>query len=173
MADKYINELEINGQKRLDLTQDTATPETVLEGETFHLRSGAPAVGTYRPSNEIEARLRATVGHSSKNLLNLKNLSSVTRNGVTWTVDPVAGTITANGTATAISQYWDVRFTLSEGNYYFSGCPSGGSLSTYDVYAWDYTTNSRPKKWDGSPNAPSDFDGTRKQFQVVNAQPRV
>lgn len=72
MADVYINELEINGQKRLDLTQDTATPETVLEGETFHLRSGAPATGTYRPSDEIEARLRATVGHSSINLFNEK-----------------------------------------------------------------------------------------------------
>lgn len=168
MADEYINELVVNGQKRLDLTQDTATPETVLEGETFHRASGAPATGTYRPSDEIEARLEATVGHSSKNLLNLKNLSSVTRNGVTWTVDPVAGTITANGTATAESQYSDVRFTLSEGNYYFSGCPSGGGPSTYDLYAWDYTTNSRPKKWDGSTNAPSDFDGTKKQFQVVN-----
>lgn len=96
MADKYINELEINGQKRLDLTQDTATPETVLEGETFHLRSGAPATGTYRPSDEIEARLRATVGHSSKNLLKI-TADSQTINGVTFTVDKTAGTITVNG----------------------------------------------------------------------------
>ena len=96
MADTYINELEINGQKRLDLTQDTATPETVLEGKTFHLRSGAPAVGTYRPSDEIEARLRATVGHSSKNLLKIE-ADSRTINGVTFTVNKTAGTITVNG----------------------------------------------------------------------------
>lgn len=313
-----INKVEANGETLIDLTSDTATANDVIEGKTLHLASGTVATGTYRPSDEIEARLRATVGHSSKNLLkitantrtingvtftvdkqagtvtangtaskytvfalvspssfyqergmilsgctgganqtywidtwdgsvqiknysgetsistqswtqvrivimagtsvsnlvfkpmirdgnisdgtfepyqeptdslietkaraylnstvghssknllNLKNLSSVTRNGVTWTVDPVAGTITANGTATAQSQYADVRFTLPEGNYYFSGCPSGGDTSTYDVYAWDYTTNSRPKKWDGSTNVPSDFDGTKKQFQVVN-----
>lgn len=96
MADEYINELVVNGQKRLDLTQDTATPETVLEGETFHLRSGAPAMGTYRPSDEIEARLRATVGHSSKNLLKIA-ADSQTINGVTFTVDKTAGTIIVNG----------------------------------------------------------------------------
>lgn len=163
-----INKVEANGETLIDLTSDTATANDVIEGKTLHLASGVVATGTYRPSDEIEARLRATVGHSSKNLLNLKNLSSVTRNGVTWTVDPVAGTITANGTATAQSQYGDVRFTLSEGNYYFSGCPSGGDLSTYDLYAWDYTTNSRPKKWDGSTNASADFNGEKKQFQVVN-----
>lgn len=151
------------------------------ESETFifkpMLRDGDIIDDSFEPYQEptdslIETKARtylnSTVGHSSKNLLNLKNLSSVTRNGVTWTVDPVAGTITANGTATAQSQYEDVRFTLSKGNYYFSGCPSGGDTSTYDLYAWDYTTKSRPKEWDGSTKAPSDFDGTKKQFQVVN-----
>lgn len=105
MADKYINELEINGQKRLDLTQDTATPETVLEGETFHLRSGAPAVGTYRPSAEIEARLRATVGHSNKNLLDITKYTANT-NVSNIQINETTGSLSFTGTGT----FKDVRY---------------------------------------------------------------
>lgn len=64
----YVNRVDANGQTLIDLTSDTATAGDVLEGHTLHLASGAPATGTYRPSDEIEARLEATVGHSSKNL---------------------------------------------------------------------------------------------------------
>lgn len=65
---EYVNRVDANGQTLIDLTNDTATAGDVLEGRTLHLASGAPATGTYRPSDEIEARLEATVGHSSKNL---------------------------------------------------------------------------------------------------------
>lgn len=106
MADEYYNNkiVTTDGDVLMDLTQDTATPETVLEGETFHLRSGAPATGTYRPSDEIEARLRATVGHSAKNLLEITAATKIF-NGVTFTVDKIAGTITASNTATSDSQF--------------------------------------------------------------------
>lgn len=50
----------------MDISSDTATAGDVLEGRTLHLASGAPATGTYRPSEEIEARLEATVGHSEE-----------------------------------------------------------------------------------------------------------
>lgn len=98
MADEYYNNkiVTTDGDVLMDLTQDTATPETVLEGETFHLRSGAPATGTYRPSDEIEARLRATVGHSSKNLLEITAHAS-TSYEVTFTPDRINGTILATG----------------------------------------------------------------------------
>ena len=91
-----INKVEANGETLIDLTNDTATANDVIEGKTLHLASGAPATGTYRPSDEIEARLRATVGHSSKNLLKI-DAASQTINGVTFTVDKTAGTITVNG----------------------------------------------------------------------------
>lgn len=91
-----INKVEANGETLIDLTSDTATESDVIEGKTLHLASGAVATGTYRPSDEIEARLRATVGHSSKNLLKI-DADSQTINGVTFTVDKTAGTITANG----------------------------------------------------------------------------
>lgn len=170
MANEYVNELEINGQKRLDLTQDTATPETVLEGETFHLRSGAPATGTYRPSDEIEARLRATVGHSSKNLLSLDDVTSATINGVTWTVNAQTGTITASGTTPSNreSQFAIPLKKNEAGNYYLSGCPATGSSSTYNAFVWDATSNARPKQWDGTTNAVNNYDATPKQFKSVD-----
>lgn len=67
-----VNKVEANGETLIDLTNDTAGASDVLEGKTLHLASGAVATGTYRPSDEIEARLRATVGHSNINLFNEK-----------------------------------------------------------------------------------------------------
>jgi hypothetical protein len=36
---------------------------------------------------ELIPRLKATVGHSNKNLLNLKNIKGKTEYGITWTID--------------------------------------------------------------------------------------
>lgn len=61
-----------------------------------------------------------------------------TYNGITYT-DNGDGTITCNGTATAIS-YFVVKdratkeYQLGVGNYFVSGCPVNGSTSTYQMY---------------------------------------
>ena len=62
--------------------------------------------------------------------------NTITRNGITWTVND-DGTITANGTSTGVS-WFDV---ITASNIYYpkqqvrvSGCPNGGSASTYRVY---------------------------------------
>lgn len=124
MADEYYNNkiVTTDGDVLMDLTQDTATPETVLEGETFHLRSGAPAVGTYRPSAEIEARLEATVGHSSKNLLDISGQDS-TNYGVRWYEDN--GRLRAVGTYNDNAAHSQPRFyvKLKAGSYILSGSP--------------------------------------------------
>lgn len=41
----YVNKVEYVGQTLMDLTGDTATPSDVLNGKTFHDRSGAPQQG--------------------------------------------------------------------------------------------------------------------------------
>ena len=149
MANEYVNELEINGQKRLDLTQDTATPETVLEGETFHLRSGAIETGTYRPSDEIEARLEATVGHSGKNVFEI-TAETATSRGVTFTVDKQAGTVTTSGTATDGSAIFVMNIPSGlSGDYYLSGCAEGGTSSTYYIEGRDLTTGGKLPSWEG------------------------
>lgn len=164
-----VNKVDTSdGRTLIDLTSDTATAADVLEGRTLHLASGAPAVGTYHPSDEIEARLRATVGHSSKNLLEIETKEETqTINGVTFTVDKQAGTITANGTATQDARFSSIRFYLPTGNYYFLGCPNGGSESTWDVYMLDYVTGGRCKMWNGITDSSSDYDGTKKECRIV------
>ena len=42
----YVNKVEYAGQTLMDLTGDTATPSDVLNGATFHDRSGAPQTGS-------------------------------------------------------------------------------------------------------------------------------
>lgn len=117
--------------------------------------------------NEIEAMLEATVGHSSKNLLKItKNSDSV--NGVDFTVDKVAGTITANGTASGQAQFSIRLNNIPSGNYYFSGCADNGSSEKYDVYAYDITTNKRMKQWDGSTASLSDYGGTSQEIKVIS-----
>lgn len=41
-----VNKIEINGEVKLDLTQDTVTPATLAKGKTAHDKSGAVIVGT-------------------------------------------------------------------------------------------------------------------------------
>lgn len=44
--EKYINQLDINGEPVLDLTKDTVLPETLLKGATAHDATGKPITGT-------------------------------------------------------------------------------------------------------------------------------
>ena len=68
-----------------------------------------------------------------------------TASGITFT-DNGDGTITANGTATANSNIniiylQDKAFKLPAGRYIVSGCPEGGSASTYRVWANTYDSD--------------------------------
>ena len=69
----------------------------------------------------------------AKNIL--PNISkNVTSNGITYTLNS-DGSITANGTATDLSQYLiNTNFSLPVGSYIFSGCPEGGSTSGSGYY---------------------------------------
>lgn len=44
-----VNKVEINGEVKLDLTQDTVTPENLLSGATAHNAAGEQISGTYAP----------------------------------------------------------------------------------------------------------------------------
>ena len=72
---------------------------------------------------------------SGKNLLTYPyNETTKTVNGITFT-DNGDGTITANGTATADAAFMmDRNFGFEkEGNYFLSGCPSGGGLDSFYI----------------------------------------
>lgn len=44
-----VNKVEVNGETKLDLTQDTVTPENLLSGATAHNAAGEAISGTYVP----------------------------------------------------------------------------------------------------------------------------
>lgn len=45
-----VNKVEVGGEIKLDLTQDTVTPETLLSGATAHNAAGEQITGTYAPA---------------------------------------------------------------------------------------------------------------------------
>ena len=126
-------------------------------------------------SLEAKARIEATVGYSSKNLFEV-TADTQTKNGITFTIDKTAGTIKVNGTATAQTQL-SIEFNVPSGDYYFSGCPSGGSSSTYDLYAYDLdyseSGGGRPRKWDGTTASASDYGNTSQEIKIVGGHETV
>ena len=68
-----------------------------------------------------------------------------TASGITFT-DNGDGTITANGTATADVYFYCARYSTDYGvgQYFLTGCPDGGSRSTYSMYMYVDGANS----WD-------------------------
>ena len=98
--------------------------------------------GTYKPmlelgdtATEYEKYTVYGVGDKTKNLIPYPYANTTkTVNGVTFT-DNGDGSITVNGTATANATFYikttDKNFKPSSTTLYISGCPAGGSLSTY------------------------------------------
>ena len=67
--------------------------------------------------------------------------NSSTINGVDFTVND-NGSVTVNGTATANTNFYlchDKQLNFPTGRYTMSGCPKGGSLSTYRMEAYSYS----------------------------------
>ncbi len=78
-------------------------------------------------------------GNCGKNLIPYPyQTTTQVKNGITFT-DNGDGSITLNGTATAYTEFKLCWFTAKKGKYYFiSGCPKGGSDSTYYLHMRGY-----------------------------------
>ena len=85
--------------------------------------------------SKIESSLGMT---KSKNLL--KNTAgTTTQNGITFTYND-DGSVTCNGTATADANYIYTITLPQNASFILSGCPTGGSKSTYSLFARDTAT---------------------------------
>lgn len=71
---------------------------------------------------------KTTLGTQCKNLIDNTAVTK-TASGITFTVN-ADKSVTVNGTATATVQF-TVGTIVKNGNYILTGCPSGGSASTY------------------------------------------
>lgn len=90
------------------------------------------SVGTYFSFDEETGKYGIEVKTVGKNLLN--NIASTTTiHGVTFTKNE-DGSVICNGTATnTVNTYKIATTTLQPGTYTLSGCPSGGSTSTFRI----------------------------------------
>lgn len=86
------------------------------------------------------------VGEQTKNLCEILIPNGFERNGVVATVDKNAGTITINGDTSFQSSGFSIPLDNSlnpitgiSGSYTLTGCPDGGSTTTFDLYIYDIT----------------------------------
>lgn len=85
-----VNKVEVNGETKLDLTQDTVTPETLLSGVTAHNAAGEEITGSgdFVTKNEaqgyVTAHNQSADAHSDiRNALNGKEASGTAAAAVT------------------------------------------------------------------------------------------
>ena len=109
--------------------------------------------GTLKPQLELGSTATAytpyisdlstvTVTRCRKNLIPYPYTNTTKiLNGITFTVNS-DGSVTVSGTATAQAYFrLQQSFSLKKGQYFFSGCPTGGAGGTYSLYLGtaDYT----------------------------------
>ena len=54
MPNEYNNKVMLGDEVLMDISEDSVTPQTLLEGETAHDRSGAPIEGTAKQGHVIK-----------------------------------------------------------------------------------------------------------------------
>lgn len=135
-----ISKLDYNGQ---DITRynDQTISNINFNGVDYHFanESSATGVGTATCENAVNEPIidmqisGQSFQDSGKNIL--PRFSNETKNGITteWQED---GTLRVYGTATADAQFYTPYITLPPNSYYLSGCPAGGSSSTYRLLVY-------------------------------------
>jgi len=106
------------------------TPDEILATLQIEFGSVATAYAPY-----ISDLSTVTVTRCRKNLIAYPYFNTTkTLNGITFTVNS-DGSVTVSGTATA-QAYFKLQqsFSLKKGQYFFSGCPTGGAGGTYSLY---------------------------------------
>ena len=129
-------------------TSTTFTPAKNINNTNCYLviPANRTVSGTLKPQLELGSTATAytpyisdlstvTVTRCRKNLIPYPYTDTTkTLNGITFTVNS-DGSVTVNGTATA-QAYFRLQqpFSLKKGQYFFSGCPTGGAGGTYSLY---------------------------------------
>lgn len=130
MTNQYVNKLILGNETLFDISGDTATAADVAQGKTFHLASGAPAVGTasggggadvvdVRWWGGIEPELIGETlwSKSPTEAANWPITPSTTNQNLTWTSEYTA-TANANAIIDRIGKgYHGVTETLDFGTY--------------------------------------------------------
>ena len=148
----YTTEI-VGEQGKIYVSLDTDTCYRWSGSAFIEITSGGTwgsIVGTLSDQTDLQAALdektteevtenlvRDTVGWTGKNLLPNKAVSQ-TINGITFTVN-IDGSITAIGTASDKADFRILTNYINDEDVILSGCPVGGSSSTYKLQLYDNT----------------------------------
>ena len=136
-ASQYAEEAAESAKQSQISSEAAAVSEANAKTSEANAKTYAEQAKTV--SGEQVALNRQTLGYSKKNLL--KNTDTTkTAKGITFTVNE-DGSVTVNGTATASAYFeMDANFVpIQNGKYILSGCPSGGSSTTFYLALYDNT----------------------------------
>lgn len=89
----------------------------------------------YTANSDLQTKIGGVIDDGAKNHLNVFATASQTISGIDWTIN-ADGSVTANGTATANSFLYLIpnNTNIAYGDTtHISGCPAGGSASTYEI----------------------------------------
>lgn len=102
-----VNKVEVNGETKLDLTQDTVTPENLLSGATAHNAAGEPISGAVAPvrydvaqdlTSEQKKQARDNIGASATVIMRKVTLTVAGWNSSTKQKTVTVSGILADGT---------------------------------------------------------------------------
>lgn len=111
---------------RLKTIEQVLSPSPYVTDDTVAYIKDLPAGAV----GEAEIQIVGGMTYKAQNYF--KGYTSATINGVTFTVNSDMS-VTVNGTATSLASFSLGDVTLQPGAYFLSGCPSGGSATTYDI----------------------------------------
>ena len=154
------------------LPTDTASGAIASFEDGSDLFDYLSCIVSIEPVQDLHGYDKPWVGGSGKNKLQQSWSSPLTHNGVTFTRNSDGSVTATGGTNATQDAYCFAQFSLPVGNYYFTGCASGGSVessNSWNVYMWNGTTNARLKQWNGTTNAATNVNTTTLlQVQVPN-----
>lgn len=173
-----MDEVEAKGKETLETIPEDYIFVSNLAKENKQLKANAIKVTstgeTIVATDSAEAKFEGlrVFGRSEqasttgKNLLNNKNTTE-TINGVTFTVNKDKS-VTVNGTATGSNAEFSFVYDANiDGDCILSGCPNGGSLSSYYINVLDTTTWESPAKDFGSGATLSLIEGRRYHVRIL------
>lgn len=142
---KELNEKADSTRKELDRVKNEILDQGEAKGDFIHLEDSAMAE-LQELSIDGVLKQETTKG---LNCLNTNNLKTITNNGITYTPvynkNGILKYVNVNGTATDNSAYTvheGTRYSVDKDkSYLVSGCPIGGSSSTYSVLTYCYDEN--------------------------------
>lgn len=122
----------ISNRKTARLDDASNKKLKLLSFKGYSCQKGIPSIEN---KAEIENAVNPTIKVTGKNLLPDVYFDSVKElNGISFILNS-DGSVTANGTATKQSYFILAQnFALKKGQYFFSGCPTGGAGGTYSLY---------------------------------------